>query len=229
MGECTSNNQIYTLLAGLWGEVVDVVDNSSILLKTQVVDVNFFASSRGVVSGELVTFPNPDMKLIPHYLENYSKKSEGKIIYAGEYIDKDIVKKASNLKIGALLVGSMLYEDYLYALSVGLEIGVITSFGNRRTPMQVYDYLNVVSNRFVFFQGETKRIRIPVETQFKALELKTPVFKLVRKGQAALIFQKPYFGEICVVDSVRDASIFVKVEKNDEPLEIHIPNIFLLS
>ena len=218
----------FELLSGVWGEVQDVIEGNSVLLKTQVVDINLFLSTDISVAGELLVFPNPSKQLTQFYLDKFSKSNEGKIIYVGEYLDEILLDKAKQLKVSALICGSTSLQTYLIAKANKIAVGIITGFGELSTPAFVYDFLNTVSNRFVFFEGEKGFLRIPAEAPFTPKSIKPTPIKALKKGAAVQIFKEPNTGKIGIVDTVKQTSILVRVDEQ-EPFEVELPNLFILE
>ncbi|EKD99985.1 MAG: hypothetical protein ACD_22C00117G0004 [uncultured bacterium] len=223
----------FWLLSGVWGEVVKIIDEHSVLLATQVVDVSFAAAIEKSVSGELVTFPNPEQSLLIEYLENFSKNIQNKILYVGEFLSKEVVNKA--IKLGALgiIAGSSDVECFNIAKDHGMFLGIITGFGTCSTPAEIFEFLKNITNRFVFVSGAEKYLRIPVPADFEAAFAKNPTkestLRAVKKGITVLVLQKPHFGRIGVVDSVSKSSIFVKFPDKDTSYEVSVPNILSLE
>ena len=229
----------YTLLSGLWGEVSDVVPESSVLIKTTVTEVDLVACTSNFSFGELVVFPNPTEILEKFYLESFIKTTEGKIVYIGHHADTETIKKAHDLKISAIIAGSADPTGFSFAKSVNMGLGVLSGFGKLETPDFIYKLFNSVAYRHVFFHGDLGVLRIPmsgieeetVPSKKKRTSLKVmlKVIKKVIKGQKVQVLQKPHFGKIGVIDRVSVSSIFVRFDNELGPVEIDLPNFYIIE
>lgn len=220
----------YALLAGVWGVVNKVVENHSVLFQTSVRDILMVSSTPIASWGELVVFPNPSELLLPHYLEKYTKSAFGKIIYVGFCVSETLLSSAVSLGVKAVVAGSAPKSAFLYAKSVGLGLGVFEGFGRMETPPKVFDALNNVSGRLVFFEGDRNTLRIPMPpTQEENEGSARRSFALVKPepGTVVQVLQNPYFGQIGTVDSTAESGIFVKFQKAQKPVEVKVPNVFV--
>jgi hypothetical protein len=223
----------YILLSGVWGNVVKTVEKNSVLIQTNMTDINLVASTKSNFAGELVVFPNPTRLLERFYLEGFASDSaDGKIVYVGNHVSLDFLKDATKYGIGAIIGGSADKEAMRYATDAGINFGIFSGFGDIATPEAVYNLLNSVSNRYVFFQGERNLLRIPMPKEDQVVSIKPEArthLVEVAKGMSVLLLQKPHFGESAIVDSVGESSIFVKFGLNENPIEVFVPNFFVLK
>ena len=227
-----SEEKDYLLLPGVWGEVVDISENTSVLLKTQLIDVHLPIATKKVRSGELIVFPNPSGILALQYFENYVKSASGKIIYVGNYATQDLMKKAIDLNVSAILAGSASRSVYDLALSNQIALGLFTGFGEMNTPEVVYNYLNDITNRYVFFVGEKNSLRVPISKDVDGKITKSKpknILKYVKKGLKVQVFNTSKFGQIGVVDRVSKSSIFVEFGDEAEVVEVKPPNVFAIE
>jgi len=223
----------YLLLSGLWGEVVDITEGKSVLIKTQATDLHMMACTKGVVEGELLVFPNPSDILQVQYLEKYAKNVFRKILYVGDFANLALVKKAVGLHVGGILAGSALRESFVLAKKSGVFLGVFSGFGNLPTPQNVFDTLNSVSNRFIFVRGESRIVRIPMPNAFDSAQLKKSqrharFLRKVKKGMAVLVVDDIHFGWVGRVEKVLESSIVVKLDENEESVELAASNVLAL-
>ena len=234
----------YSLLSGVWGNVKSLFENRSALIETQSRDILLSASTNVYVSGELVVFPNPSDILKKSYLENFIKDARKKIIYIGNNVSLDVVKRAYELGASAVLSGSVHSEVFEFAQKYNFGLGVFSGFGDIRTPEEVYKFLSSVSYRYVFFEGEKNILRVPVRQEDlskvsvkidknnkKGLNEKIdPKYvKNIEKNMNVQVLQKPYFGWTGIVDSISESSIFVKFGLNDKSVEIQSPNFLIVE
>ncbi len=223
----------YILLAGVWGNVVKVIEKNSILLQSNFTDVNLVASTNNNFAGELVVFPNPTRLLERFYLEGFASDSaDGKIVYVGNHVSLEFLKEAVKYGLGAILGGSADKEAFRFAEDIGINFGLFAGFGEITTPEEIYNLLNSVSNRYVFFQGERNILRIPMPKDDSLMAVSANLDKVlvdVTKGMRVVVLQRPYFGETGVVDTVNESSIFVKFGLKENPIEIFLPNFLVLK
>jgi hypothetical protein len=228
----TQEERDYWLLSGAWGQVSNVVKGSSVLIKTQVIDIKFAVCTEHSISGELVIFPNPGETLVMEYLQNLSKNIYHKIIYIGDYLSNKSLKKAMELGVMGILAGGTDSSSYSLAKQKNMFLGLLTGFGAVNVPPKVFDTLKGVSNRFVFVNGEEKLLRIPAPEVFDPNIVKDTCgnsLRNVEKGLEVLVLQKPHFGKVGVVDSVGESSIFVKFPEKEETVEVFVPNLLSLE
>lgn len=222
----------FLLLSGVWGTVEKIHENKSVLVKTKTKDLLLAASTTNSVTGELVIFPNPTEILEEYYLEEFSKEARGKIVYVGHYASDEVIKKAVTLGAGGIVAGSTSRETFAYAKANNLALGVIMGFGKIETPEPVFKLLNQIAYRQILLQGERNLLRIPIPVEEWAEPGKPadskPIKKLAKKMKVQ-VFQKPYFGKIGSVDSIGDYSIFVKFDDSNAPVEIRLPNFYIIE
>lgn len=223
----------FWLLAGVWGEIADVVDNHSVLLKSQAIDIHLAICTEISYAGELIVFPNPSELLEMSYLEQYSKDSFGKVIYVGHHINKDIVQKAAELGIAGLLAGSVDRDALGFAKKYQIFLGAIVGFGSIPTPEYIFDFLKGISNRYVFLQGGRGILRIPVSKPFDEKEVKTSMYsgqlRLLKKGLKVQVLEDPHFGWVGEVSSVQEDGVYVILDGVQDPVKVKIPNILALE
>ena len=234
------NPRKYFLLSGVWGTVKSLHGKSSALIETQSKDISFAFSTDFHSSGELVVFPNPSDILKKSYLENFVKGIKGKIIYIGNHVGLEVVKRAYELGATAVVAGSSHTDTFDFANKNGFSFGVFSGFGNIRTPEDIYKYLSSVSYRYVFFEGAKNILRIPVKEE----DIKTPskkdkipdisinnpeYVKNVEPGMRVQALQRPYFGWFGVVDRVSESSIFVRFGSDERTAEIRLPNFLIIE
>lgn len=222
-----SEERDYFLLPGVWGVIEDVKDNVSVLLRTQSKDIHVPIATNNFKAGELIVFPNPGELLASQYLNNYLKSSTGKIIYVGNTVTADLLKKAKELDIEAILAGSANKDVFDYANNINMSLGLFNMFGSCETPDYIYNYLNEVSNRYVFFYGSRNILQIP--TREKGKKADDSVLKYVRKGLRVQVLDAVNFGRVGTVDSATKSGIFVQLDKSDELVEVKPPNLLALD
>ncbi len=215
-----SEKEDFTLLSGVWGEVVDCIERNAVLIRTQTTDIHLMACTPGFIEGELIVFPNPTDILRLQYLRQYFKNVYRKVIYVGDYVDSEFMQSAIEYGVGAVLAGSAPRETFLLAKQHGVFLGVFSGFGNIPTPTDVFSILSNVSNRFVFVQGDKNMIRVPMPEPFLIKKPYRHYIKKVVKGLRVLVFTEPDFGSVGVVEKLGKTSIVVKLEKNDRSIEV---------
>jgi hypothetical protein len=220
-----------TVLAGVWGNVEDIVPEYSALIRTSVVDLHLPISSVPYVEGELIVFPNPSDLIQKQYFDKFSYSLKGKIVYTGNNISPDILKTAQKYGVAGVLTGGCNRRTFDYARSTNFFLGLFSGFGNARTPDIIFDVLNDLSTRMVFASGEERWVRIPVPSDFvfpSNLEESPEVFKDVRRGLRVLVLQTPWFGETGHVLDINANTVTVKLSGIGSTVEVNIPNLFAL-
>ncbi|MFC1756028.1 hypothetical protein ACFLZK_01430 [Patescibacteria group bacterium] len=221
----------YWLLPGVWGEIVDVSENKSVLIKSQSVDVHVPIVCGEQFAGELIVFPNPSDLLVEQYFQNYIKSAAGKIVYVGNHLNLELVEKANNLNLKALLAGSVSKEAYDYAMENNISLGIFVGFGEINTPDTIYQFINTISNRYVFFVADKNTLQVPVpaENEFKQKGKPSKILKYIRKDMTVQVLNSENFGQTGVVDRATKSGIFVKLHANNQEVEVNPPNLLIIE
>ncbi|MBN1162726.1 hypothetical protein JXA34_03210 [Patescibacteria group bacterium] len=222
----------HTLLSGVWGKVEKVIPEASVLIRTTTIDIQMVASTSNSFVGELVVFPNQKEFFEKYFVSAISARPGGKIIYIGDYIDLDMIKRAAEVGVGAVLAGSGKREVLTYSKQNNVQLGLISGFGEVATLDDIYTQLNKTIGRLVFFHGDKGLLRIPIpieERRSKKNRKTAKVLKKVRTEMQVLTFQGAYFGYIGKVDMIKESSILVRFQGVNEPVEIFVPNFFILE
>jgi hypothetical protein len=217
----------YWLLSGVWGAVQNVYAKRSVLLKTQMVDINLAVCTRVSYAGELIVFPNPSEILEMQYLEKFSKNVAGKIIYIGSFASMEVLKRASELGVGGILAGGVDRDGYTFATERNLFLGIFSGFGQMPTPNFVYAILKEISNRYVFLEGHVNLLRVPVPPDFHTVDVstKSPLFIDLKPDMRIQIFEQPYFGWIGRVESIQGDIVYAILDESGETVQVHYPNV----
>ncbi|MFA6981427.1 MAG: hypothetical protein WC243_00140 [Patescibacteria group bacterium] len=227
-----SQKETFVLLSGVWGEVVDVAENLSALIKTHTTNIHMLASTENSVEGELVVFPNPSSEMQMQYLKKYHKNVYKKILYVGDYFQEDLLEKAIELEVSGILAGSADRELFSIAKKADIFLGLFSGFGQLSTPKDVFSTLTNVSNRYVFVRGIEGLLRIPMPEAFDDPEVRSSTvktnLKLLKKGVRVVVFSEDHFGWVGFIEKASKDSIVVKFEKNDTSVEVPLPNIWAL-
>lgn len=221
----------YWLMPGVWGEVKDISHNRSVLVSAQSVNAHVPVVSGPQFCGELIVFPNPSQMLAEQYFGNYIKSTSGKIVYVGNHLNMTLVKKAKELSVKALLAGSVSKAAYDFVQEHSISLGVFTGFGEINTPDMIYDFINDVTNRYVFFIPEKNTVKIPIPKD-SGLEQGGSVSKIlryVRKGMVVQVLTSEHFGKMGTVDSATKSGIFVKLHDNNQEVEVIPPNFLIIE
>lgn len=235
----SENERKYVLLSGVWGNVKSLHEKKSALIETQTKDILFACSTGKHVSGELVVFPNPSDILKKSYLENFVKGVKGKIIYIGDFVGLDVVKKAFEMGTSAIFAGSAHNDAIDFARDNEFALGIFSGFGKIRTPEKIYKFLSSISYRYVFFEGDRNLLRVPVKGEdLKGVSTiaekdgdasSEEIFKEVEPGMKIQSLQEPYFGWVGSVDRVEESSIFVKFGLDEKSVRIRLPNFLIVE
>jgi len=226
-----SEERDYWLLPGVWGVVKDISQNRSVLLSTQTVDVHIPVACGGITSGELIVFPNPSEMLTVQYFNNYIKSAGGKIVYVGNNVSMDLIKTAHDLKIKSILAGSANKDVYDFAGEKGISLGLFVGFGNINTPDSIYNFINEITNRYVFFYTHKNTLQVPVPSDGGFEKNKKPkkILKYLKKGLTVQVLNSENFGQTGMVDRVSKSGIFVKLHENNEVIQVRPPNLLIIE
>ncbi len=223
----------YLLLSGVWGRVTDVVENASVVVKTQIVDIHMLVCTTQSVQGELVVFPNLSGTSQVKQLEKHAKSASSKIFYVGDFVDVDFVKKACALKVSGILAGSAHREAFILAKRKDTFLGAFNGFGTLHTPDEVFDTLSSVAGRFVFVCGENNALRIPMPEKFSAAQVRKGrykgLLKKANKGTRVVVLDEKYFNWVGTIEKILESRIVVKLERNGEVVEMPVPNVLILG
>ena len=226
-----AENKDYWLLPGVWGEVKDISSNRSVLISSQSVDVHVPVVCGDQFSGELIVFPNPSEMLVEQYFHNYIKSPAGKIVYVGNHLTIDLIEKAHHLKIESLLAGSATKEVYDYAVENEISLGLFVGFGEINTPGMIYDFINEITNGYVFLlvDNNTLQVPVPAENGFKKNGKPNKILKYIRKDMTVQVLTSENFGQLGTVDRATKSGIFVKLHENNQEVEVHPPNLLIIE
>lgn len=226
--EFRSEERDYWLLPGVWGKVQKVYQGRSVLLQTKTVNLHLQVSTGRFKSGELIVFPNPSEMLGVQYFDNYLKTAAGKIVYVGNVATLPMLLKAHELGVEGVLAGSASREVFNFAHKNKMAFGVFNGFGESTTPEEVYNFLNDITNRYVFLNGSKNILQVPVPENPGVKETPSPL-TYIKKGIKVIVYDYRYMGETGVVDRTSKSSIFVKLDGKDTSVELQAPNIFALE
>lgn len=231
--ELDEEKRDYLLISGIWGEVVDVVKSTAVLLKTQVVDLHLMACMETSIEGELIVFPNPSEVLQMQYLERFSKNVFSKVVYVGDTVDLPILEKGLEMGVAGILAGSAGKDCFNFAKAHGLFLGTFSGFGEGHTPKPVFDFLNEISNRFVFVYGERNLLRIPLPEpspeDLVVSKKRQRVLTKLKVGLRVLVVNEDHFGYSGTVEKILDSRILVRLDRDSESLEVLVPNLLALE
>ena len=221
------------LLSGVWGNVEDIVENQSVLIKSYSVDLHLVISSGLYAEGELIVFPNPSDFIQHQYLEKFAYSLMGKVIYIGNSVSKDVIQLAQKYGVSGIIAGGCARSTFDFAQKSNFFLGLFSGFGNCKTPDVIFNVLSDVSTRIVFVSGQDHCVKIPMPAGFPNINapLEEPIFKPLERGLKVLILQIPYFGDtgsVLQVDDADNSKVLVKLTTLGETVEVNVPNLLAL-
>jgi len=221
----------FWLLPGVWGEVQDVSQNRSVLIKSQAINVHVPVVCGAAFSGELIVFPNPSQLLAEQYFVNYIKSTSGKIIYVGNHLNIALAEKAQELGVKALLAGSTSKAAYDFVKESNISLGIFTGFGEISTPSMIYNFINDVTNRYVFFDPQKNTLKIPIPKNDERAKDNNvgKILRYVRKDMTVQLLTSEHFAKIGTVDRATKSGIFVKLHDNNQEVEVRPPNFLIIE
>jgi len=96
---------------------------------------------------------------------------------------------------------------------------MFSTSGNNCSNSQIYG----------FFRGDKSFLRVPEEIKFKASETNKKPIKEIKSGMRVQIFIQSHMGKLGTVDNISGSSIFVRVASSEGPIEVKIPNLFIIE
>jgi hypothetical protein len=200
----------YTLISGVSGEVVDILNNQSILIKTSAVVIKGIAGSGNEVAGELVYIKEGDLTD-----ETITDQVNGKIIVANSATSGAIAKAKT---IGALgfILASCEYSDYRRFVKDEISVLVLEGFGGLAFNKPLLKYFKDMDSKFGAVRTFEGMLIIPGEDIAKIV--KNPSANMFESepniGDSVQIFSKEYFGKSGSVKEIKDNKLILTVDDN---------------
>lgn len=208
----------FTLYSGIAGEVVDVLESKSVLIKSQAVVIKAIAGSGLEVAGEL-TYLKDDKLTDKDITENV----RGKIIVANS-IDIGAVSKAKTMGAFGFVVASCEYVEYRKYMEEKLSILVVEGFGKMIFSLPLLNYFKKMDSKFGALRTYEGMLILPGEKleDFLSKTSKNYLEEKLEVGDIVQTFNKEHFGKSGVVKQIKDDSVVVEIDRNRVDLK---PNV----
>jgi len=213
----------FTLYSGVAGEVVDVLKNTSVLIKSQAVVVKSIAGFGAEVAGELIYLK--DDKLTD---EDITESVKGKIIVANS-IDIGAVSKAKTMGAFGFVVASCEYVEYKRYMEEKLSILVVEGFGKMIFSLPLLNYFKKMDSKFGAIRTYEGMLILPGEKleDFLSKTSKNYLEEKLEVGDIVQTFNKEHFGKSGVVKQIKDDYVVVEVDGNQVDLKPNVLGIIV--
>lgn len=208
----------FTLYSGISGEVVDVLENTSVLIKSQSVVIKSVEGTGGEVAGELVYLK--DDKLTD---EDITESVRGKIIVANS-MDTGAVSKAKTMGAFGFVLASCEYVEYKKYIDEKISVLVIEGFGKMMFSIPLLNYFKKMDSKFGAIRTYEGMLIMPGENleDFLSKPSKNYLEQQLQDGDIVQLFNKEHFGQSGVVKKVKEKTVLVEVDGNSVELS---PNV----
>lgn len=227
------------LLSGFYGEVQEVNEYKSVILKTEV----------HVVRGQIGIGIKREgiFNLVSGNSENVSPfdvdaQYARKILLLGSLVSKDIVQKCLALGVKGIVGGGINFKDYQSLIGslnpredVGVSILILTGFGRSDIDYKIIEILQEFQHRHIILDPQSKELLIPLsptEWARKRMKKKPEEIGFLKVGNEVLILSWPYLGKRGIItkletDRKKDLSscisVFTAKVKISDGKEISLP------
>lgn len=136
------------LISGIYGTVVDLIENKSLLIKAQGTVIQGVEGYGESVFGELKTIVS---------FSTVNSKLKGKMVLYSEKITKEVIDMLVAEGVIGLVVGGVSSENYFYLIEKELPFVMIHGFGKIAIDTALVLETSDLQNRFVYLRpGESQ-------------------------------------------------------------------------
>ena len=201
------------------GEIVKVLDDEGVVVRTKAAYVQGIFGIGGETSGELFQFCEAASEEMD--AEKLSKQHRGKILFGGSHVSCAFLKKAASLGVKAVVCGAVSDKDLTEFL--GYDLGVAVT-GSEQTGLTLiltegFGRINMAERTFRLLQEHIgKRASVSGATQIRAGVIRPEIIIPVKNGSdseekakqalgltegaAVRLIREPRFGELAEVVSL---------------------------
>ena len=216
--EIEGSSSSYKLIAGVKGEVVDILKNESVLIKTPAVVLKSVAGSGEEVAGELKYFKG---EVVGEELIDESVI--GKILVANK-IEVGALYKAKTFGASGFVIASCEYSDFLKFIKDKINVLVLEGFGNINFIEPFKKYLESRDSIFAILRTYENFLVIPRESLQKVLggsaTFTNHFLQEIKVGDTVMVFTKQNYGEMAKVTKINSNSLSVLLIKNNVEVEV---------
>ncbi|KKP69841.1 hypothetical protein A2X44_05240 [candidate division CPR3 bacterium GWF2_35_18] len=227
------------LLSGFYGEVQEVNEGKSVILKTEVHvirgQIGMGIKREGIFNfisdhGDNITPLDVDAQ--------YARK----ILLLGSLVSKDIVQKCLALGVKGIIGGGINFKDYQSLIGslnpredVGVSILILTGFGRSDIDSKITGILQKYQHRHVILDPQSKELLIPLsptEWLKKRSKKKSEEIEFLKIGNEVLILSWPYLGKRGIITGLEAekknelsscVSVFAAKVKISDGKEVTLP------
>ncbi len=149
--------------AGVWGKVINIIDNTSIDIETQVVQIQGKLGRGFDREGSIKVIASKHEVIKEHMIK---EEHAGKILCGGSMLPKAALARAINLGVMGFVTGGVEYQD-LTAIGTQSDIGItivaLEGFGTIPINTDLYNELLKYENYYCFISGHDNNIIIPLD------------------------------------------------------------------
>ena len=192
----------FKLPAGVYGEVVKVVPDQEVHIRTKVDLIRGVLGSGVEREGilKVVTSNKETISII-----GLDKSLSGSIIAGGSMMTKEVIQKSLALGVRGILSGGINIRDYKSLVSslnpledVGLSLLATEGYGSSEMPGEIFELLRKNDNCFAIISPQEKELIIPSLKSFTKTAIKEKREKnelcYLEKGMVVRLLTFPYLG-----------------------------------
>lgn len=209
----------FDLISGVTGEVVDVSNNISVLIKSPASVARAVDGCGSEVGGEIIVLK--ESELIDDAL--ISEKVAGKIIFANTITDSAI-KKARTFGCTGFVIASCEYSQFKKWSSEDVSLLVTEGFGKLQFNTYLVQLLDQLTSKFALLRTHDKDLVLPVDKEngkFYFPANKKEEFEAeASAGDRVYILSRSLFGTVAKIVQVNEKEGTLKLNIRGNTTEI---------
>jgi len=209
------------ILAGLGGEVYDIIPERAVLIKSIASLIPGIWASGADVAGELVVLTKRGQILSADLLR---PNLAGKLVVSGSSVTGEALCRAQALEIGGIVAGSVLSRDLE---SAQIPIMVTEGFGQIPISSVIWDFIKKVEARHCYLSPSGRYLAVPElgkDSRAAASSVSPPSEEVdLKEGMLVKVFSWPYFGLEGKVVSISREPCPLKSGLNSKVVVVDIP------
>ena len=211
-------SNIYNLIAGVKGVVVDVSDSKSVLIKTPATIIKAMEGCGEEVAGEL-KYINEDVLSENEVTDDV----RGKILIVNR-IESNALSKAKVLGAIGFIIASCEYAAFVKYREEKINLLVLEGFGKMSFVKPLVDYLKKLDSIFCVLRSYENMLVLPRvsvnEILGTDLKYKEHFVTDVKIGDMVQIFIKERYGEFGVVKEIKGDLLAVELSSIQSTIQI---------
>ncbi len=217
----------FTLISGVSGEVMETLNEQSVLIKTKAMLAKVVAGSGKEVAGQLLVLGDGSSNTVE---ENAVTNAVlGKIVVA-RLMGLSAIKKAQALGAIGFILGGVEYLDFKKLVQEEVSLLVVEGFGSFPINSYFFDYLKTIQDKFCILRTYENMFLVPEEENF-GIDVQSPDFryfeKEVKVGDLVQVFRRSHYTQVGKIVEIGDETL--KVDLSGSILELHPDEVGLLS